>query len=1084
MMVNGLAVYCKRKTIFFEPKFFTLMNLNITSRLATLVLVLMICCATSWANTNDHSGTTETTTSCDLSFTTELIGVFCNEDRGNIVVNITGGTAPFKIEWDNNDFSIWAEVEIAGDSYTITGLPTGFYKIQVRDAFGCLQKQDVFLRDQESTMDLTVTNNSSACDVEGSIAVVVGNSSPPYWVILDGPTPQGHIINDNVFTLDGLEGGDYTIKVRKEKCEATSTIKVTTNAAALALEVQEIASCAGSSAAVATNITGGHPNYRLYVDGPTSVLTHSNGPKLVQNLEPGTYNFTVIDQEGCTISQEVEVGLKIHDDIFFDTEVYPGECGEAGHILVQEMDGAAPFELSWQGPRSSTVVMNLGDSDAYDIIDLPGGIYEIRIRDVFGCIFEQIVELDESVNDMRFDVDAQDGQCGTSGFITVHSMNGTAPYQVQWTGPVSNSATIEQAGNYDIRDLPAGTYQIVISDANGCTFAQPVTIQGGGSDVSMTSEATANLCNQTGDIWVTPAGGTGSYTLTWSGPTQGSVGIGTNGYSIIGVPSGKYHLTVTDQNGCSASNEVEFNITTALLRFDLSSANAINGQNGSIHIAFVNGAQPYVVSWVGPVSNSIVTNGPNYDITNLPSGTYSITVTDSNGCFYSQQITIANTARNTNLNFSAEPSDQVGSIGGSIRVLILQGDGPYTVSWSGPSSGSIVTNDIENFLRNLSAGIYTITVSDSDGNYGRQTVVIGFQEARVFAINVGVSNSVCGVNGSIDASWENGVPPYQVSWTGSSSGGITTNSTSHNASVPAGSYIVTITDATGVSRSAAANVGVSNGTLYCSLDPMNTMCTANGSILVIINGGTLPYQLRWEGPSSGAVTVTDDFRIPNLPAGAYTTFLSDAGGCDITESAVVGVSPSNLGLTINGGDGKVDFLFGSGTPNYNITLSGPRTISQVAGGNTTISGLIAGLYRATIVDANGCSISQLVRVTGDNVAIGETQLVSNNLTSNLANSAGRKSLEKLENRPILTLNQNYPNPSSTFTTIPFNLVETMNVNMTIQDRFGKIVKEVNQTFYAGDNQIEINGNDLPTGIYYYTLIVGAEMQTKRMVIAH
>ena len=542
-------------------------------------------------------------------------------------------------------------------------------------------------------------------------------------------------------------------------------------------------------------------------------------------------------------------------------------------------------------------------------------------------------------------------------------------------------------------------------------------------------------------------------------------------------------MTVTDQNGCSTTKDVEFNITTAFLRFDLNSTSAVNNQNGSIAVVFKNGAQPYTVSWTGPVSNYIRTNGPSYNIANLPAGTYSITVTDSNGCFYVQQVTVANSARITNLKFSAEPMDQVGANGGSIRVLALQGSSPYTISWSGAASGYIRTDNVEYFIRNLSAGTYTITVTDRDGNYGTQTVIVGFQEPTALVINVGTTSSVCGNNGSIDASWQYGVAPYQVSWTGVSSGSITTNNMSYSVSLPAGNYTATITDARGQSRSGVANIEVSNGTLFCSLDPMNTMCTANGSILVIINGGTLPYQLRWDGPSSGAVTVSDDYRIPNLPAGAYTTFLSDGAGCTITESAVVGTSPSNLRLTINGGDGKVDFLFGSGTPNYNITVSGPKTVTQIAGGNTTISGLIAGLYRATIVDANGCNVSEIVRVTGNNVVAEDTQLVSS-LARSQSNDIGKKTLEKQESKSTFTLRQNYPNPSATSTTIPFNLLEAMDVSLTIQDRFGKVIKEVHRTFEVGDNQIEINGNELPTGIYYYTLVVGSETQTKRMMVAH
>ena len=362
------------------------MYANLTLKASTFCICLLMCFMGWSHSTSDHKihANSDAIVGCDVSFQLTPIGVFCNESKGKIKVAISGGKAPYKVEWDSGDNSIWDEVMTSDEEYTINHLQPGFYKIKVKDSEGCFQMKEINLEDQVNTLELSLSNNSSACDTKGSITVHVGNSSPPYWVDINGPSSSGFIVEHNDFTFDDIPEGNYTITVRKDECRASQSINVVNSDKSLEIAVEEVISCAGSFAAVNTNITGGHPNYRLYYDGPTSGLTTSTGAKFIQNLAPGNYTFTVIDAEMCTTKKEVYVGLKAYPPVHFYAEGVHGICGVLGSIKVHGMEGTAPYTLSWTGPVSSRTVMD--HAGEYEIRDLPAGRYRITMRDYYGCL--------------------------------------------------------------------------------------------------------------------------------------------------------------------------------------------------------------------------------------------------------------------------------------------------------------------------------------------------------------------------------------------------------------------------------------------------------------------------------------------------------------------------------------------------------------------------------------------------------------------------------------------------------------------------------------------------------------------------
>jgi len=246
---------------------------------------------------------------CALDFTLTPVGVFCNEDTGEIRLNISGGTAPFDIRWDNED-GIWGMTTITGRSYVIDDLPTGVYSVDVFDDAGCFVEKEVCLKDQVSTFNVSVTAGTDACDTEGIINLNVNaGPPPPYWVIVSGPIePTGYFVESRNASFSVPVSGTYEVRITMEECDLSSFIDITLAEEELALDLALDAETGG----IVATVTGGHPPYRIYVnninEGGTSILTISEGgPFLIQNLVMGPYEVIIIDSEMCDVSGRINV---------------------------------------------------------------------------------------------------------------------------------------------------------------------------------------------------------------------------------------------------------------------------------------------------------------------------------------------------------------------------------------------------------------------------------------------------------------------------------------------------------------------------------------------------------------------------------------------------------------------------------------------------------------------------------------------------------------------------------------------------------------------------------------------------------
>ena len=427
-----------------------------------------------------------------------------------------------------------------------------------------------------------------------------------------------------------------------------------------------------------------------------------------------------------------------------------------------------------------------------------------------------------------------------------------------------------------------------------------------------------------GTATVSASGGTAPYSYFWM---PGSL----TGASQTSLSAGVYNIAIQDNAGCTGTGSVTITEPAELIASATSTPASCGLNDGTATGSATGGTGAYSYSW-SP------SGGTNAVATGLGPNTYTVTVTDQNGCTDDAVVSVTNTGGPT---ISLDNSSDVSCFGandGSATVSATGGTPGYTYSWM-PGSLTGTTQSA------LGPNSYTVTVTDA-GGCTDQVVVNIAEPSQIQLSTSNIISASCGANdggATVDAT--GGTGNYSYSW--SPAGGTAATATG----VPGGSYTVTVTDDSGCSDVINFTIPTTGGPTINILSTNDASCfgVADGDATIEAVGGSSPYSYAWSPTGGTAATAT------NLGAGSYTVTVTDAGGCisveniTISEPTEIVITESITDENCGQNDGAISIGAAGGNPSY--------TYAWTPNGETTnsISGLSAGNYGVTVTDASGCT---------------------------------------------------------------------------------------------------------------------------------
>lgn len=580
--------------------------------------------------------------------TIDFVGSICI-NPGDIVASGSGGTGPYTFLW--TDGSTDAQR---------SGLDNGVHCVTVTDANGCSNNVCIVV---PISVNLSLSANSPSCmgSMDGNAVVIAQGGTAPYsYSWSNGGTTS------NITNL--LPGSFFVTVIDANGCLAFGAVDVPEGTSDLDLSIDVMHPDCPGTGSISITPLGGQPPYSYE-------WSTGEGTPAIENLAGGMfYLLTVTDNTGCR--QTESIFLNQGSDLAVSVTV-DYTCGNpAGSATAFAIGGTGPYTFAWTNGQTTNMATNLS----------PGQIYEVSVTDATGCTVRKIFAVTDDSQlqvDVLFDFVAPlcDGWCDASATAIVPGVDPADLNYIWNTGETTQT----------IFSLPAGVFSVTVYDDNGCGGSGTLTIEDPEPltlDIAVT-EADCGFTNS-GAAFATVTGGTEPYTYIWS--------TGDNGPSATGLNAGNYTLRVIDANGCEL--EQEFVIEGSNLDINISASNAECGaQTGSALAIPSGGTPPYTYSWDDPANQTTA------EATNLAPGTYTVMVTDANGCTGSESVSIIGLGAPNCSVAETMPISAAGAADGEATVTASDGTPPYTYAWSNGQNTATATG--------LSAGTYTVTVTDA-----------------------------------------------------------------------------------------------------------------------------------------------------------------------------------------------------------------------------------------------------------------------------------------------------------------------------------------------------------------------------------
>lgn len=474
---------------------------------------------------------------------------------------------------------------------------------------------------------------------------------------------------------------------------------------------------------------------------------------------------------------------------------------------------------------------------------------------------EAVVKMDVSVNPVA-KANITGATMGCAPFTVTFSNTGSTADDFIWDfGDGGTSILPSPSYTYSY----SGTYTITlfaVDSVGVCGYIDTsIVVVTVGQKPTLVMANTAILCTGgLGSATVTPTGGITPYSYAWT-PSGGNSSIATG---LLG----NYTVTVMDSTGCATTQSLSITEPPPLTIATTTVGATCGTANGSATAIGGGGTPGYSYSWsTGQTTTSA---------TGLTSGTYSITVTDMNGCTKTQSIIIPVTNGPTITVSSTNSVSCNTGCNGAATASLGGGTTPFTYLWSPTSAGTSQN------ATGLCAGSYAVIITDATGCSATGTVTIAEPSPLIIAVPSTPVFCFGGSNGTATANVSGGTPTYSYSWNTTP-----VQATQTASNLAAGNYSVTVTDANGCTKSWPVTITQPSSGVTVTTSTSGSSCGAwaNGvaTSTVTAGSGTPPYTYSW---SNGGTTS----EISNLLGGTYVLTVTDANGCTTTSSTTLPTS--------------------------------------------------------------------------------------------------------------------------------------------------------------------------------------------------